>query len=127
MSDVVHLTLRSGQIQSLEQEPRLMRLQLDNLTPRLAILEQSLHDLVGEMSRGLGQVQQQMARQEKRIDAVDAGLTALRAALSDSTARIIQAIRLSDGPGQRTKCALGAPCERRLTSTHSFGMTGRSG
>ena len=71
-------------------------LQVDQLAtglpPRMAVIEQSFHELVGEVSRGFGQLQQQATRLEKRLDAVDAGLSALRGELVDSTARIIGAI-----------------------------------
>ena len=97
MSDVIDLTLLSGMVQGLEREMRLMRLQLDQIAggipPRLSSIEQSFHGLAGEVARGFGQVQQQMARQEKRLDAVDAGLASLRANLSESTALIIQEIK----------------------------------
>ncbi len=93
------LTLLAGTMQEVAREVRLMRLQLDNLASRLAgqegrvgALEQSFHDLVGEVSRGLGQVQQQITRQEKRLEAVDGGLAALRAELAESTTRIVEAI-----------------------------------
>jgi hypothetical protein len=96
MSDVVDVTLLSGQMQEIAREVRLLRLQLDNLAaalpPRLAVIEQSFHDLVGEVSRGFGQMQQQLTRQEKRFDALDAGLAQLRTDLDASTARILVAI-----------------------------------
>jgi hypothetical protein len=96
MSDVVDLTLLSSTVQEIGRELRLLRLQVDQLASvlpqRLAVIEQSFHDLVGEVSRGFGQVQQQATRQEKRLEAVDAGLTALRGELAASTARIIQVI-----------------------------------
>lgn len=107
MSDVVDLTLISGLVEGTTRELRLLRLQMDNIASRIGgiegrigaletrvgTLEQSFHDLVGEVARGFGQVQQQLTRHEKRVDAVDAGLTALRAELADSTASIIQAIK----------------------------------
>jgi chromosome segregation ATPase len=106
MSEVVDLTLLASGVQEIAREVRLMRLQVDNLASRLSgqdgrlggiegrigAMEQSFHDLLGEVSRSFGQMQQQATRQEKRTEAVDAGLTALRAELADSTARIIQAI-----------------------------------
>jgi hypothetical protein len=96
MSDVVDLTLLSSTVQEIGRELRLLRLQVDQLASvlpqRLTVIEQSFHDLVGEVSRGFGQMQQQATRHEKRLEAVDAGLTALRAELAENTARIIQAI-----------------------------------
>jgi hypothetical protein len=100
MRDVVDITLLSGQVLAVERELRLMRLQMDNLSSRLASLdsrtsglEQSFHELVGEVSRGFGQMEQQMTRHEKRFDAVDVGLTALQGNLSDSTAQILQELK----------------------------------
>ena len=104
MSDVVDLTLLSGAVTGIERDLRLLRLQVDNVVSRfasmeqrLAVLEQSFHDLVAEMSRGFGQMQQQAARQEKRLDVLDAGLSDLRAGMDDSTARIIEAIKARNG------------------------------
>jgi hypothetical protein len=91
MSDTIDLSLLSSPMQGLDRDLRLMMSQVDAVIPRLAALEQSFHDLVAEVARGFGQVQQQMTRQEKRIDAVDNGLASLQAALADSTARIIEA------------------------------------
>jgi hypothetical protein len=65
---------------------------LGGIEGRLSAMEQSFHGLVNEVSRGFGQQQQQLTRLEKRINAVDAGLSALGAALADSTANIIAAI-----------------------------------
>jgi prefoldin subunit 5 len=107
LTDVVDLTVLSGLMQETQREMRLLRLQTDNLAARvgtldqrlstvdqrLATLEQAAHGIIGEMGRGFGQTQQQATRLEKRIDAVDAGLTALRAAMDASTDRIIAAIR----------------------------------
>jgi hypothetical protein len=97
MDDTLDLTILSGSIQGLDREMRLLRLQVDSLAgtvpSRLTVIEQSFHELVGEVARGFGQVQQQMARQEKRLDAMDAGLTALRGDLGESTEQILQAIR----------------------------------
>jgi hypothetical protein len=84
-----------------------MRLQLDNLAARtsaqdgrlggidgrIAVMEQSFHDLVGEVSRGFDQQQQQATRQEKRLDTLDAGLSALQSDLASSTDRIIEAFQ----------------------------------
>jgi hypothetical protein len=102
MSDVLDLTQISGVVLGLDREMRLLRLQVDSLAstvpPRLSVIEQSYHDLIGEMSRGLGQMQQQLTRQEKRIDGVDAALAALRTELADSTAQIVEAVKA--GPGR---------------------------
>jgi len=110
MSDTVDLTILAGSMQEITRDVRLMRLQLDNLVSRLSgqdgrlggiesrigTMEQSFHDLVGEVARGFGQQQQQITRLEKRIDAVDAGLTALRGELAASTERIIGAFTATE-------------------------------
>jgi len=100
MSDVVDLTFISGLVQETARDLRLMRLQLDNIASRVGViegrvgtLEQSFHDLVGEVARGFDQVQQKLTRQEKRIEAVDVGLTALRADLAANTAQILAALK----------------------------------
>jgi hypothetical protein len=97
MSDVVDLSFISGLVQGLDQEMRLLRLQVDNLAggipPRLAVIEQSFHELTGEVARGFGQMQQQFSRQEQRLNALDAGLGKLAADLAESTERIIREIR----------------------------------
>jgi hypothetical protein len=107
MSDTIDLTMLSGQMQEVVREVRLLRLQVDNVVSRitghdarfsgidgrLSSLDQSFHDLAGEMSRGFGQMQQQLTRHEKRLDAVDAGLAQLRVDLGDSTTRILEAIK----------------------------------
>jgi uncharacterized coiled-coil protein SlyX len=106
MSDTVDLTLLSNLVHGVDREVRLLRLQVDviasrlaameprltALEPRFAAAEQSFHGLVAEVARVFGQVRQQMMRQEKRIDVVDAGLSTLRTELADSTARILHAI-----------------------------------
>ena len=92
MGDTVDITLLFNLVHGADRELRLLRLQVENMVPRLAALEQAFHDLVAEVARGLGQVQQHMTRQEKRIEAVDAGLASLRVEQADSTARIIHAI-----------------------------------
>lgn len=96
MSDTVDLTILSNQMLGLERDMRLIRLQVDQMAgtvpARLSAIEQTFHDLVGEVARGFGQQQQQIARLEKRIDAVDAGLTALRGELAESTEQIIRAL-----------------------------------
>jgi hypothetical protein len=100
MSETVDRTLLSTQLSGLDREIRLLRLQLDTLLPRaaatdarVAALEQSFHDLVGEVSRGFGQNEQRGARIEKRLDVLDAGLTVLRDQLAAGTAQILQAIK----------------------------------
>ena len=100
MSDTVDLTLLAGTVQEIARAVRLMSLQADSLSSRtagidgrLASLEQSFHDLVGEVSRGFGQMQQQLTRQEKRLDVVDVGLTILRTEITANTDRIIAALR----------------------------------
>ena len=97
MSDVIDLTMISGLVQGLDRDMRLLRLQVDNLAgsipPRLAVIEQSFHDLTGEVSRGFGQMQQQFTRQEQRLNALDAGLAKLTADLAESTERIIREIK----------------------------------
>jgi len=92
MSDTIELSLLSNLMQGVDRDFRLMRLRVDTVVRRLAALEQSFHDLVVEVGCGPDQVQRQMPRREKRIDAVDAGLSSLRAELADKTARIIAAI-----------------------------------
>jgi hypothetical protein len=64
-------------------------------------LEQSFHELVGEASRGFGQVQQQLTRHEKRFDAVDAGLASLRDTAAENTRQLAEVISLlrSHTPG----------------------------
>ena len=97
MSDVVDLSFISGLVQGLDREMRLLRLQVDNLAggipPRLAVIEQSFHELTGEVARGFGQMQQQFSRQEQRLNALDAGLAKLGVDLAESTERIIREIR----------------------------------
>jgi hypothetical protein len=97
VSDVIDLTLLSGMIQGVDREMRLMRLQLEQIAggmpPRLSAVEQSFHGLTVEVTRGFGQLQQQLTRQEKRLDALDGGLATLRSALNESTAAIIEAIK----------------------------------
>jgi hypothetical protein len=62
------------------------------LPQRLSSIEQSFHGLAGELSRGLGQIQQDLTRHDARFDALDAGLTEVRIALGDSTAKILAAV-----------------------------------
>jgi hypothetical protein len=100
MSDVVDLSFLSGQVLGVERELRLIRLQGDNLSSRLASLdtrtaslEQNFHGLVSEVFRGFGQAQQQASRNEKRLEVLDAGLSALRTAIDDSTEKIVAAVQ----------------------------------
>jgi hypothetical protein len=89
MSETVDLTLLFGLVQGIDRELRLLRLQFENMAPRVTIMEQSFHDLVAEVARGFGQVQQQMTRHEKRFDALDSGLASLQAELADGNERMI--------------------------------------
>ena len=114
MSDTVDMTLLSGLMQETAREVRLLRLQLDNLVSRAAgqdgrltgidarigAMEQSIHDLIGEVSRGFGQ-QQQIMRVEKQIEGVDAVLSALREAAAENTRQLAEVIVLlrSHAPG----------------------------
>ncbi len=100
MSDAVDLTLLSGLMQETQREMRLLRLQTDTLASRVATLDQrvgtletAIHGIITEIGRGFSQTQQQTVRLEKRIDAVDAGLTDLRSALDASTDKIIAALK----------------------------------
>ena len=103
MSETLDLSLLSGSLVGLEREVRLSRLQLDQLAgtvpsrlsaieSRLSAIEQSFYAMAGEMARDFGQLQQQVTRLEKRMDAMDAGLAALRTELADGTARILAAL-----------------------------------
>lgn len=99
MSDTADFTLLSGLVQETAREVRLLRLQMDNLVSRsasteqrLATMEQSFHELVGEVSRGFAQVQQQATRQEKRFDAVDAGLAWLRETAAENARQLAELI-----------------------------------
>ncbi len=106
MSEAIDLTLLSTLVQGLDREMRLLRLQVDHLASRasaldgrLGALEKTFHDLVTEVSRGFGQNEQRFNRVERRLDAVDSGLTSLRTAMDESTAQIIAALRGSATPG----------------------------
>jgi uncharacterized protein involved in exopolysaccharide biosynthesis len=93
------LTLLSGSIAEMGRDQRLLRLQVDNIAARLAshdqrftaidsrlaTVEQSIHGLTSETARGFGQQQQQLTRIEQRLDAVQAGLTGIGAALAENT------------------------------------------
>jgi hypothetical protein len=105
MSETVDLTLLFGLVQGIDRELRLLRLQFENVAPRVTIMEQSFHDLVAEVARGFGQVQQQMTRHEKRFDALDSGLASLQAELADSTTRIMAAWQadLADNTSRTTR------------------------
>lgn len=112
VSDTVDLTLLSGTMLEIARDIRLMRLQVDSLASRLSAqdgrlggiegrlgaLEASFHDLVGETSRGFSQVQQQITRLERRIDALDSGLAALKVNMNENTTRIIAAIEAGRAP-----------------------------
>lgn len=110
MSETIDLTLLSGTVQSLEREMRPLRAQYDrfagtvsarlngidaclgSVDARLGVTEQSIHDLAAEISRGVGQMQQQLVRHEKRFDVLDTGLTSLRRESAENTERIVRAI-----------------------------------
>ena len=110
MSDTIDLTLLSGNLQSIERELRLVRVQVDNLAgtlparmdgidARLASLEaragsteHSIHNLSAEVARGFGQLQQQLTRHEKRFDVLDAGLARLEQEVALGNERILRAI-----------------------------------
>ena len=93
------LTLLGGTITEVGRDVRLLRLQMDNMAARLAShdqrftaldarsagIEQSIHNLIGEVARGFGQQQQQLTRMEKRFDVVDTGLTGIGATLAENT------------------------------------------
>ena len=98
MSEAVDLTLLSGRLVGLEREMRLMRISVDTLVPRVAVMEQSFRDLIGEVSRGFEQHDQRLSRIESRLDTLDAGLTALGSAMADQTALMTQIAALLKGP-----------------------------
>lgn len=89
------VTLLSGSVAEIGRDLRLLRLQIDiiagrlanqavrftGIEGRLATVEQSIHELIGETARGFGQ-QQQLTRIEQRFDAVDTGLADIAAALA---------------------------------------------
>jgi uncharacterized coiled-coil protein SlyX len=97
------LTLLSGQITETGRDVRLLRLQVDNIAARLAAqdqrhdqrftavdqrlatLEQSIHELIGETARGFGQQQQQLTRVEQRLDALGTGLAGIQETLAAQT------------------------------------------
>jgi len=108
MSDTIDLTLLSGRLQGLERDLRLLRVQIDQLVgtlpprlgsidARLGVLEQSFHDLTTAVARDFGLVQQQLVRQEKRFEVLDAGLTSLRHEIAENTDRIVRAITQAPG------------------------------
>jgi chromosome segregation ATPase len=99
MSDTIDLTMLSGSIQEMQRDLRLLRLQADTmaarngtLDQRMGTLEQAIHGTINEIGRGFDQLQQQVTRLERRIDGVDAELTALREAVDTNAAQIIAAI-----------------------------------
>ena len=107
MSDTLDLSILGGQVQDLDRQLRLIRLQLDSLASsatntngrlatidgRLAALEQGLHGLTGEMARGFGQLQQQLTRHSQQLATVQVGLTELRAELLAGNTAILAAIQ----------------------------------
>lgn len=61
--------------------------------------EQSIHELVAEVSRAMGQLQRQFVRYEKRFDVLGAGLTSLRHEMAENTDRIVRAVtQAPEGP-----------------------------
>lgn len=108
MSDTADLTLLSGTVQETARELRLLRLQVESVSARMATLDQRLGTvdqrltnleqgtdrLTSEVSRGFGQLQQQLTRAEKRFDALDAGLAALRDQASDDSAKLAEILRI---------------------------------
>jgi uncharacterized coiled-coil protein SlyX len=100
------LTLLGGNIAEITRDIRMLRLQVDIITGRLAgqdqrfttidqrftgidgrmaEIEKSIHGMLGEMSRGFGQQQQQLTRMEKRFDGVEATLADLGRTLGEQT------------------------------------------
>lgn len=100
------LTLLSGQITETGRDIRLLRLQVDNIAARLAThdqrftaidqrlatLEQSTHELIGETARGFGQQQQQLTRVEQRLDALGTGLAGIQETLAAQTKLLTDAL-----------------------------------
>jgi hypothetical protein len=100
MSDTVDVTSLSGSVLGVERDVRVLRLQFDQfagtvqarpggIEARLGVMEQSAHDLSSEVARGFGRIQQQLARQEKRFDTLDAALTLLPDKLLEHIERIV--------------------------------------
>lgn len=81
----------------LARDVRLMRLQIDNMAPRLASVEQSFHGLLGEVGRGFSQVSQQFARHDARFDSISAGIDALRNAFRSHADEVMRAMRRGGG------------------------------
>jgi hypothetical protein len=83
--DTIDLRMMFSQAQENARELRLVRIQLAHLNgtlpSRLTELEQAFHAVADELSRGFGQMQQQLTRNEKRLDAVDRGLSEILAAI----------------------------------------------
>jgi hypothetical protein len=116
MSETMDLTLLSGGLQDFEREVRLSRVQLDQLAgvmparfgsiearlggidARPGVMQKSGHDLTTEINREFGQVRQQLTHNERRFDAVEAGLASLQTQLAESTERLILAIASGSGP-----------------------------
>jgi prefoldin subunit 5 len=92
MSDTIDLTMLSGSIQEMQRDLRLLRLQTETMAARNGTLDQAIHGTINEIGRGFDQLQQQVTRLERRIDGVDAELTALREAVDTNAAQIIAAI-----------------------------------
>ncbi len=100
MSETVDFSMLGAQVQDLDRQLRLVRLQLDTLVSstgntnnRLATIEQGFHGLTAEMARGFGQIQQQLTQHTKQLAVVQAGLEELKAGLQASTAELLTAIR----------------------------------
>jgi prefoldin subunit 5 len=92
MSDTIDLTMLSGSIQEMQRDLRLLRLQTETMAARNGTLDQAIHGTINEIGRGFDQLQQQVTRLERRIDGVDAELTALREAVDTNAAQIIAAV-----------------------------------
>ena len=105
MSETIDLSVLGAQLQDLDRQLRLVRLQLDTLVSsgsttnsRLATIEQGFHNLTAEMARGFGQMQQQLARHTQQLAAVQTGLAELKADLQANHAELLAAIRAQVGP-----------------------------
>jgi prefoldin subunit 5 len=92
MSDTIDLTMLSGSIQEMQRDLRLLRLQTETMAARNGTLDQAIHGTINEIGRGFDQLQQQVTRLERRVDGVDAELTALREAVDTNAAQIIAAV-----------------------------------
>ena len=101
MSETVDSTLLGGTVQEIARAMRLLRLQVESSSTRMGVvdqrltnLEQGLDRLTSRVSRGFGQIQQQLTRTEKRFDAVDAGLGALREQAATNTRQLEEIAQL---------------------------------